>query len=156
MRGHHITDILLKASVRCMRWVCFIYNSLFVFTWIYIQYYKHSRPDMTFAVDWALSNNYLSIYYKHNYIFQFKKKVIICRLVGLMKSGDGHNSNEHALDSWNKNTKTCLQFMNRITFASIFFRFRCFQVHIKKTVKYWVWNVSVLSPFRSTWSFFDP
>ena len=29
---------------------------------IWTAYLVESRPDMTFAVDWALSNNYLSIY----------------------------------------------------------------------------------------------
>ena len=40
----------------CLFWSCFIHYDLFLFSTI------DSRPDMTFVVDWALINNYLSIY----------------------------------------------------------------------------------------------
>ena len=34
----------------------------FLFVSLFLFFNRLSRPDMTFAVDWALSNNYLSIY----------------------------------------------------------------------------------------------
>ena len=43
------------------------------------------RPDMTFVVDWALNNNYLSIYLvfvSFLVMFAFFVRCFVCRLVG--------------------------------------------------------------------------
>ena len=37
-----------------------------------------SRPDITFAVDWVLNNNYLSIYY--HYIWMVERFAVRCRV----------------------------------------------------------------------------
>ena len=47
--------------------ICYYYRWFYVFiNGVYISMYK-SRPDMTFAVDWALNNNYLSIHVQKSF-----------------------------------------------------------------------------------------